>query len=71
MGIVMWKKGVGLADITEVSPTCFMTDLISGTRESLSTEDNLWVLSLATKKLMMPSRDKANGGGAGLEKINK
>ena len=37
----------------------------------LSTEDNLRVLSLATKKLVIPSRDKANGGGVSLEKINK
>lgn len=33
----------------------------------LTTEDNLKILSLVTKKL----RDKANGGGTGLEKIIK
>lgn len=34
MRIVMKKKGAGLADITEVPPTRFVTDLTLGTRES-------------------------------------
>ena len=37
----------------------------------LTTEDNLEILSLVTKKLVTPLREKANGGAAGLEKIIK
>lgn len=58
MGTVMKKKGAGVTGITEMPPEMFCGGFNVRNKETGTTEDNCKVLSLVTKKLLMPLRDK-------------
>lgn len=76
MVIVVKKKGAGVTDITEMAPPQKKQKHFCGwfnvrDKGEGTTNDNLKVLNPVNKKLLMPLRDKENGGGSGRRKIIK